>query len=114
MVIVADLAIMIGLPVALWTLHRLWPSAVENRKPLMLSILAGWFCYTFFGSRLMRGESMLMVGYSALIMAVLAAGMVLVVKKFPEQARKYDRYFRIGFMAAAAAAMLAGWTTGGF
>lgn len=114
MVMLIDLAVMIGLPVILFVLHRLWPSQVGRQKNMMLGVLFAWFLYTFFGSRIVRGESITMIAYSALIVAVLAAIMALVVKKFPEQARKYDQYFRIGFMAAAVAAMIVGWTAGGF
>lgn len=114
MVIIADLLIMVGLPVALFVIHRLCPESVGRNKNLFFGILTGWFLYTFFGSRIVRGESMLMVGYSVLIVAVLVGVMILVLKQFPEQAEKYSQYFRIGFMAAAAAAMIVGWTVGGF
>ena len=114
MVIIADLLIMVGLPVALFVIHRLCPESVGRNKNLFFGILTGWFLYTFFGSRLVRGESMLMVGYSVLIVAVLAATMVVILKNFPDQARRYNQQIRFGFMAAAVAAMVAGWTVGGF
>ena len=114
MVIITDLLIMIGIPVVLFIAHHLFPEAVENRKPMILMVLAAWFVYTFVGSRIVAGESTLMILYSALIVAVLAAVMVLVLKKFPEHAHRYNSWFRFGFMAAAAAAMVAGWTAGGF
>ena len=114
MVIIADLLIMIGLPVVLFVLHRLWPSQVGRQKNMILGALFAWFIYTFFGSRIVAGESMLMVGYSLLIVAVLAAVMVVILKQFPDQAAKYSQQIRFGFMAAAAAAMIAGWTAGGF
>jgi drug/metabolite transporter (DMT)-like permease len=109
MVMVADLLIMIGLPIALFVIHRLWPEAVERRKSAIFGVLFAWFAYTFFGSRIVRGESITMIAYSALIVAVLTAIMVIILKQFPDQARKNDRWFRFGFMAAAAASMIVGW-----
>lgn len=105
----ADLLIMIGFPVILFVLHRLFPEALENRKSLILTVLAAWFAYTFVGSRLVAGESMIIVAYSGLIVAVLASIMVLVLKYLPDQAQRYNQQFRFGFMAAAAAAMIVGW-----
>lgn len=114
MVMLIDLAIMIGLPVVLFIVHRLWREAVERQKNGILLGLLTWFAYTFFGSQIVRGEPMIMVVYSAVIVAVLAAGMVVILKQFPDQAAKYSQQIRFGFMAAAAAAMIVGWTAGGF
>ena len=109
MVIISDLLIMIGLPVALFVLHRLWPEAVESRKTLRLSVLAVWFLYTFFGSRLLHGGASRFVIFSGLVVAALGAVMFLVIKKFPDQVRRHDAAFRVGFAATAAVAALAGW-----
>lgn len=109
MVMFSDLLIMIGLPVALFVLHRLFPEAVEGRKTLILSILSIWFLYTFFGSRLIHGGATKFVIFSAFVVASLGAIMFLVIKRFPDQVKKYDTAFRIGFAAAAAAAALVGW-----
>lgn len=114
MVIIADLLIMIGLPIVLFVMHRLWPQLIARQKNGILAILAAWFSYTFFGSRIGAGESITMVAYSALIVAVMVVIMVLVLKYLPDQARKYNSYFRFGFMAAAAVAMVTGWMAGGF
>ena len=111
MVIISDLLIMIGLPVALFVLHRLFPEAVERRKNLMLAILSGWFLYTFLGSRLIHsgGENIRFVVFSACIIGAAGAAMFLIIKNYPEQVRRHDTAFRIGFMATAAAAALVGW-----
>ena len=109
MVIISDLLIMIGLPVALFVLHRLFPEAVERRKNLILSILSIWFLYTFFGSRLIHGGATQFVLFSALVVAALGALMFLVIKNYPDQVRRHDTAFRIGFAATAAAAALVGW-----
>ena len=87
MVIISDLLIMIGLPVALFVLHRLFPEAVERRKNLILSILSIWFLYTFFGSRLIHGGATQFVLFSALVVAALGALMFLVIKNYPDQVR---------------------------
>lgn len=110
MVMFSDLLIMVGLPVALFIAHRLWPEAVERRKNLMLAILSGWFLYTFFGSRLIHsGGATKFVIFSALVVVALGAVMFLVIKKYPDQVKKHDTAFRMGFAATAAAAALAGW-----
>lgn len=111
MVIVTNLAVMVGLPVVLFIVHRLWPEAVESRKTVMLSILALWFLYTFFGSRLIQsgGENIRFVIFSACVVGALGAIMFLIIKNFPGQVRRYDTEFRMGFAATAAAAALAGW-----
>ena len=109
MVIISDLLIMIGLPVTLFVLHRLFPEAVERRKNLILSILSIWFLYTFFGSRLLHGGETQFVLFSALVVAALGAIMFLVVKNFPDQVRRHDTALRIGFAAIAAVAALVGW-----
>ena len=109
MVIISDLLIMIGLPVTLFVLHRLFPEAVERRKNLILSILSIWFLYTFFGSRLLHGGETQFVLFSALVVAALGAIMFLIVKNFPDQVRRHDAAFRVGFAATAAVAALAGW-----
>lgn len=109
MVIVTDLAVMVGLPVLLFALHRLWPEAVESRKILVLMVLGTWFIYTFFGSRLIHGGATRFVVFSALVVAALGAVMFLVIKKFPDQVRRHDTAFRLGFAATAAAVALAGW-----
>ena len=109
MVIISDLLIMIGLPVALFVLHRLFPEAVERRKNLILSILSIWFLYTFLGSRLVHGGATKFVIFSALVVAALGSIMFLVIKNYPEQVRRHDTAFRIGFAATAAAAALVGW-----
>ena len=109
MVIISDLLIMIGLPVALFVLHRLWPEAVESRKTLILSVLAVWFLYTFFGSRLLHGGATKFVIFSAFVVAVLGAVMFLVIKNYPDQVRRHDAAFRVGFASTAAAAGVVGW-----
>ena len=109
MVIVADLAVMIGLPVLLFIVHRLWPEAMESRKPFVLAILGVWFSYTFFGSRLLHGGATNLVIFSACVVGALGAIMFLIIKNYPDQVRKHDTAFRIGFMATAAAAALVGW-----
>ena len=109
MVIISDLLVMVGLPVTLFIAHRLWPSAVEGRKTLILSILGVWFSYTFFGSRLLHGGETQFVLFSALVVAALGAIMFLVVKNFPDQVRRHDTALRIGFAAIAAVAALVGW-----
>lgn len=109
MVMFSDLLIMIGLPVALFVLHRLFPETVESRKTLILSVLAVWFLYTFFGSRLLAGGATRFVVFSAIVVAALGAIMFLIVKNYPDQVRRHDTAFRIGFAATAAAAALAGW-----
>ena len=109
MVMFSDLLIMVGLPVTLFIVHRLWPEAVESRKPLILAILSIWFLYTFFGSRLIHGGATKFVFFSALVVVALGAAMFLVIKNFPDQVRRHDTSFRIGFAATAAAAALAGW-----
>lgn len=109
MVIISDLLIMIGLPVTLFVLHRLFPEAVERRKNLILSILSIWFLYTFFGSRLLHGGETQFVLFSALVVAALGAIMFLIVKNFPDQVRQHDTAFRLGFAATAAAAGVVGW-----
>ena len=109
MVIFSDLLIMVGLPVALFVLHRLWPETVESRKTLILSILSAWFLYTFFGSRLIHGGATKFVVFSAIVVAALGEIMFLIIKNFPDQVRRHDTAFRIGFAATAAAAALVGW-----
>ena len=111
MVIVADLAVMVGLPVVLFVLHRLWPEAVEGRKNVILAVLSVWFLYTFFGSRLIHsgGENIRFVVFSACIIGAAGAVMFLVIKKFPDQVKKHDTAFRMGFAAIAAVAALVGW-----
>ena len=109
MVMFSDLLIMVGLPVLLFVLHRLFPEAVEGRKTLILSILSIWFLYTFFGSRLIHGGATQFVLFSALVVAALGALMFLVIKNYPDQVRRHDTAFRIGFAATAAAAALVGW-----
>ena len=109
MVMATDLVVMVGLPVLLFIIHRLWPEAVESRKTLILSILGAWFIYTFFGSRLLHGGATRFVFFSAIIVAALGAVMFLIIKNFPEQVRRHDTAFRIGFAATAAAAALVGW-----
>ena len=111
MVMFSDLLIMVGLPVLLFVLHRLFPEAVERRKNLMLAILSGWFLYTFLGSRLIHsdGENIRFVVFSACVISAAGAVMFLVIKNYPEQVRRHDTAFRIGFAATAAAAALVGW-----
>ena len=111
MVMFSDLLIMVGLPVALFIAHRLRPEAVERRKNLMLAILSGWFLYTFFGSRLIHsgGENIRFVVFSACVIGAAGAVMFLVIKKFPDQVKKHDTAFRMGFAAIAAVAALVGW-----
>ena len=109
MVIVADLAVMVGLPVALFIAHRIWPEAVESRKTLILSVLAVWFLYTFFGSRLLHGGATRFVVFSGIVVAALGAIMFLIIKNYPDQVRKHDTAFRVGFAAIAAVAALGGW-----
>ena len=111
MVMISDLLIMIGLPVLLFIAHRLWPEAVESRKPLILAVLGVWFIYTFFGSRLLHGggENIRFVVFSACVIGAAGAVMFLVIKKFPDQVKKYDTAFRMGFAAIAAVAALVGW-----
>ena len=111
MVIVTDLAVMIGLPVVLFILHRLWPEAVEQQKNGILAVLGVWFIYTFFGSRLIHsgGENIRFVVFSACVIGAAGAVMFLVIKKFPDQVKKHDTAFRMGFAAIAAVAALVGW-----
>ena len=110
MVIISDLVIMVGLPVLLFIVHRLWPEAVESRKILILSILGAWFIYTFFGSRLIHGgENIRFVVFSACIIGAAGAAMFLIIKNFPDQVRQHDTAFRLGFAATAAAAAVVGW-----
>ena len=114
MVMISDLLIMIGLPVLLFIAHRLWPEAVESRKPLILAVLGTWFVYTFFGSRLLHGggensENIRFVVFSACVIGAAGAVMFLVIKKFPDQVKKHDTAFRMGFAAIAAVAALVGW-----
>lgn len=109
MVMFSDLLIMVGVPVALFIFHRLWPEAVEGRKTLILAVLAVWFLYTFFGSRLLHGGATRFVVFSGIVVAALGAIMFLIIKNFPDQVRRHDTSFRIGFAATAAAAALAGW-----
>ena len=108
MVIVTDLLIMVGLPIVLFIVHCLWPEAVERRKNLVITILAAWFIYTFFGSRFLHGENYRFIIFSASVVGALATAMFLIIKNFPDHARNYDKCFRIGFAVAAAAAVLAG------
>ena len=109
MVIISDLLVMVGLPVSLFIAHRLWPEAVEGRKNVILAVLSVWFLYTFFLSRLVHGGATKFVIFSALVVVALGAAMFLVIKNFPDQVRRHDTSFRIGFAATAAAASLAGW-----
>ena len=109
MVIISDLVIMVGLPVLLFIVHRLWPEAVESRKILILSILGAWFIYTFFVSRLIHGGATKFIIFSACVVGALAAVMFLVIKNYPDQVRQHDTAFRIGFAATAAAAGVVGW-----
>ena len=111
MVIVTDLAVMVGLPVLLFIVHRLWPEAVERQKNVILAVLSVWFLYTFFGSRLIHsgGENIRFVVFSACVISAAGAVMFLVIKNYPEQVRRHDTAFRIGFAATAAAAALVGW-----
>ena len=109
MVIITDLLVMVGLPVLLFIVHRLWPEAVESRKPLILAVLGAWFLYTFFGSRLLHGGATKLVIFSAIVVAALGSIMFLVIKNFPDHVRRHDTSFRIGFAATAAAAALVGW-----
>ena len=109
MVIVTDLAVMVGLPVLLFIVHRLWPEAVERQKNVILAVLSVWFLYTFFLSRLVHGGATNLVIFSACVVGALGAIMFLIIKNFPDQVRRHDTSFRIGFAATAAAAALAGW-----
>ena len=109
MVIVTDLAVMVGLPVLLFIVHRLWPEAVERQKNVILAVLGAWFLYTFFGSQLVHGGATKFVIFSALVVVTLGAAMFLVIKNYPDQVRRHDTAFRLGFAATAAAAALVGW-----
>ncbi len=109
MVIITDLVIMIGLPVALFIVHRLWKETVESRKTLILSILGVWFAYTFFGSQLVHGGETSFVIFSACVVGALTAVMFLIVKNYPDQVRQHDTAFCLGFAATAAAAAFVGW-----
>ena len=111
MVIIADLLVMVGLPVALFIVHRIWPDAVESRKSLILAVLGVWFIYTFLGSRLLHssGENIRFVVFSACVIGAAGAAMFLIIKNYPDQVRRHDTAFRIGFAATAAVAALGGW-----
>ena len=109
MVIITDLLVMVGLPVALFIVHRLFPETVESRKTLILAVLGVWFAYTFFGSRLLHGGATNLVIFSACVVGALGAIMFLIIKNYPDQVRRHDTSFRIGFAATAAAVALVGW-----
>lgn len=109
MVMISDLLIMIGLPVLLFIVHRIWPEAVEGRKNIILAVLSVWFAYTFFGSRLLHGGATRFVVFSACIIGAAGAAMFLIIKNFPDQVREHDTAFRLGFATTAAVAGVVGW-----
>ena len=109
MVMFSDWLVMVGLPVALFIVHRLWPEAVERQKNVILALLSIWFLYTFFGSRLLHGGATRFVIFSALVVAALGAVMFLVIKNYPDQVREHDTAFRLGFATTAAVAGVVGW-----
>ena len=106
--LLTETLIMAGIPLVIFIVHHIWPEKVEKREPLLYAILVPWAMYTFLGTQIVVGKNMSFIIFSVCITGALASVLVLIDKKYPELAQKYDKYFRAGAMIVAAVAVIAG------